>query len=327
MILVTGATGFLGHSLVPRLVEMGMAVRALVRSTSDVAWLEQLGVELCVGDISNREAVGRAMQDVQQVIHAAALFRFWGTPAEFERTNVRGTAHVLEAAAAEGVTRLVYISTVVVIGKPQAGRIVDEQHPCQPLDDYQRTKYQAEKMVRAYVQEGKLQAIILRPGAYYGPGGRYAWNRLFFEDAFRGLRVQIFGGQRLTFPVYVADVASSIIAALNRGTPGAVYNICDTPLTHSAASAIVSRAAGISAFRLNIPAGLMLLAARLLTALARITKREPFYPVNLEYYVFPDWPVSSDKARAELGFTPTPIETGIQNTVAWYRQIGLLKKK
>lgn len=326
MILVTGATGFLGHSLMPRLAQLDTPIRALVRSGSNAAWLEQLGIELATGDICDPVSVRQAMTNVQQVVHAAALFRFWGSTAEFEQINVTGTTNVLEAAAAANVQRLIYISSVAVIGAPQPGRIIDEQHPCNPVDDYQRTKYTAEKIACQYTRNGQLDTIILRPGAFYGPGGRYAWNRLFFEDAFRGLRIRIFGGQRLTFPVYVADIADSIIAALDKGRPGEVYNICDTPITHNHANQLVSQAAGISPRRLSLPAWMMLFAARLLTALSYVTRQEPFYPANLEHYVFPDWNVSSDKARAELGFRPTPIEEGIRQTVEWYRKIGILKK-
>lgn len=327
MILVTGATGFLGHSLIPRLAASGHNLRVLVRPTSYTTWMQPYNIELYHGDITEPDSVLRAAEGVSAIIHAAALFRFWGDPAQFHRINVTGTANILAAAIQHRITRLVHISTVVVVGKPTSTDPITEDTPCHPLDGYQHSKLHAESLVKTAVANHGLPAIILRPAAFYGPGGRYAWNRLFFEDPLmRGLRVQIFRGQRLTFPVYVADVAQAAELALTRGQPGHVYNIADDPITHRHANTVISRAAGVSEFRLNVPASGMLLLARLLTALGRLTGHEPFYPDTLAHYVFPDWNVSSARARAELGFTPTPFKTGVRATLDWYAQTGLLKR-
>ncbi|MBI3762054.1 MAG: NAD-dependent epimerase/dehydratase family protein [Chloroflexi bacterium] len=325
MILVTGATGFLGRNLIPALVGAGHKVRALVRPTSDVAFLKSLAVETITGDVTDADSVDRAMMDCRRVVHGGGLFRLWGSPDAFHRTNVEGTACVLEAAARHGVERFVHISTVAVIGQPEPGRVINESHPLNPLDAYQQSKRDGERVVQQYRAARGVPAIILRPGAFYGPWGHYAWNRLFFEDPFRGLRVKIHGGRRLTFPAFVPDVARAIIAAFTLGRPGEVYNVSGESIAHDEANRIISQLAGISSWRLNLPANLMLVVARVMTRLADFTGREPYYPLNLAPYVFLDWPVSSDKARAELGFVPTPFEEGARQTVAWYRQIGILK--
>ncbi len=327
MIFVTGATGFFGHHLIPALAQTGCRVRALVRSTSDTSFLKSYdNVEFAVGDVQDRDSIMAAMQGCEYVIHAGALFRFWGEREAFERVNVQGTAHMLEAAMRHNIQRFVYISTVVVVGVPQNGRVIDETHPCQPVDAYQRSKFDAENMVRMFNRSTKLPAIILRPGAFYGPWSHYAWNRLFFEDPLRGLRIQIHNGRRITFPVFVPDAARAAIAALGKGKLGETYNVCGDPLTHKQANGTISKLAGISSFRLNCPAPLMLWMANRLTDMAARTRREPYYPVNLAKYVFYDWQVSSEKARADLDFTPTPFEEGARQTVEWYRQIGWLKR-
>src|SRR5688572_16589626 len=133
-ILVTGATGFLGHHLVAHLVALGYAVRALVRATSDTRQLAELGVELCVGDVRDSASVNAAVLGCRYVVHGAGLFRFWGEVREFERTNAEGAAYVLEAARRHGVEKLVHISTVVVVGTPPPGQPIDESTPCQPAD-------------------------------------------------------------------------------------------------------------------------------------------------------------------------------------------------
>ena len=324
-ILVTGATGFLGHHLVALLVSLGYSVRALVRATSDTRHLAALGVELCEGDVRESASVNAAVLGCRYVVHGAGLFRFWGEVREFERTNAEGAAYVLEAALRHGVEKLVHISTVVVVGTPPPGQPLDENTPCQPADAYQRSKLDGENLVRMFHKTTRLPAVILRPGAFYGPWGRYAFNRLFFEDPLKGLLIQVHGGKRLTFPVFVPDVARAIVAALQQGRPGEVYNIAGDPLPHKQVNQIVSRLARLPNVRLNVPANAMLALAGWMTRQAERTGREPYYPLTLANYVFHDWPVSSAKARAELGFVPTPFEEGARQTLDWYATSGLFR--
>ncbi len=318
VILVTGATGFLGHHLVPHLAAAGYRVRALVRETSNTAHLRDPNVELAFGDVLDPASLHRAVAGCRYVLHAAGLFRFWGPKEEFERINVQGTANVLEAARREDVDKLAYISTIAVVGEHPAEVVIDENVKCQPADPYQRSKLDAENFVRMFAQGAHLPAVILRPGAFYGPWGRYAFNRLFFEDPLKGLRIQVHSGRRITFPAFAPDVARAALAALKLGRAGEIYNVCGEPLSHHEADTIISRLAGISPMRINVPMALMLRVARTLTRMADKSGHEPYYPIHLASYVFQDWRVSSEKARAELGFAPTPFEYGAYQTLEWY---------
>jgi len=326
MILVTGATGFLGHNLVSYLVASGYPVRALVRQSSDISYLRNLDVELAFGEVEDAASVNAAVAGCQYVVHGAALFRFWGDAREFERTNVEGTAYVLEAARRHGAERVVHISTIAVVGNPPPGVVIDETTPCHPVDPYQRSKLDGENLARMFYQGTRLPVIILRPGAFYGPWGHYAFNRLFFQDPLRGLRIQVHHGERITFPVFVPDVAHAILTALKLGQPGEIYNISGESLTHREANAIISQLAGISPRRLNIPAKGMMALARAWDPLAELTGYEPYYPLNLANYVFNDWRVSSAKACAELGFTPIPFAEGARQTLEWYWDTGLFRR-
>jgi dihydroflavonol-4-reductase len=325
-VLVTGATGFLGHNLVTQLAGAGYAVRALVRESSDTRHLRELGAELCVGNVRDSAAVNAAVEGCTVVVHAAGLFRLWGDAREFERTNVEGTAYVLEAALRQSVQKLVHISTAAVAGSPPPGTVIDEETPSHPVDAYQRSKVDGENLVRMYYKNARLPAVILRPGAFYGPWGRYAFNRLFFEDPLRGLLIQVHWGRRLTFPVFVPDVARVIVAALGSGRPGEVYTFAGESLSHRRVNQVVSRLAGITSWRLNIPTQVMLALAGWLGRRAERTHREPYYPLNLATYVFHDWQVSSAKTRSELGFVPTPFEAGARQTLEWYHSLGVLRR-
>lgn len=326
MVLITGATGFLGRHLVPMLIEEGYRLRALVRPSSDVSFLTRLGVELAYADdITDEAGVQAACIGCEAVIHAAGRFRFWGDYPEFWHTNVKGTTVVLNAAVKAGVKKVIHISTIVVVGMTSDKGVITEKTRCHPQEPYQITKYEAEQLALTIGRDNGLSVVVLRPGAFYGPWGHYAFNRLFFEEPLRGWRIKVDGGRHITFPVFVPDVAKGIMLALQHGHAGEVYNICGHSLDHNTANAIVSDISGISHWRFNVPTSLVLWLAKSWTALSRFTQREPFYPINMTSYVFQDWHVSIAKAKEHLGFTPTPFAEGVQETLVWYWEQNLLK--
>ncbi len=328
MILVTGATGFLGRNLCEYLAGEGYALRALARPTSNTSFLEALNVEIARGDVTDAAAVRAAIKGCDQVVHAAAHFRLWGPPEPFVKTNVEGTRHVLEAALAARVKKFVHISTIIVVGPQPPGVIITEDTPCHPYptDNYARTKLVGERLAQSYATEKKLPVVILRLGALYGPHGHYAFNRLFFEEFLHNWRVQVHQGRHIIFPCYVGDAARAIEAALKIGRNGEVYNISNESISHREANEIVSRLAQRSSWRINFPGWMMIEISKLLEFIALFTRREPFYPKNLEPYVFSDWTVDSDKARCELNFVPSTFTEGARHTLDWYRSIGYVRQ-
>lgn len=320
MIFVTGGTGFLGRNLLPLLTEQQHRVRVLSRNPTAHPWLQGLpNVDIVKGSLEDTALLQEALAGCNAVIHAGGLFRMWGSESDFYQTNVDGTRNLVHAALLHDITRFVYISTIAVIGNPTPGQIIDETHPPRPADAYQRSKLAGEAVIHDAVQDRDLNAVILRPGAFYGPHGRYAFNRLFFEDPLKGLLIKVDGGRRVIFPAYVKDVAQAACAALVQGQTGEIYNISGAPMTHNEVNAIVSEEAGITSRRINIPTWGMILFAQATTWLAAITHREPYYPIGLRTYVFNDWQTSNEKARAALGFTPTPFRDAARTTLDWYR--------
>lgn len=309
------------------MVASGYLVRVVTRHPDDHPWLKTLPVEIIRADVTDRGAMFEATQGCRFVVHGAGRFRFWGKREQFEQTNVQGSNNVMDAALAAGAQKFIHISTIVVIGQPQSTVEIDETHPAHPMDAYQRSKFAAEQLALRHYTEKGLPVVILRPGAFYGPHGRYAFNRLFFEDPLRGLPVGVNGGKLITFPAYIKDVAKAVILAIEKGRAGEIYNICSQYLLHREVDQILAEEAGISAFRLYFPGFIMIPFARLLTALGYITGREPYYPIALRSYIFNNWRVSIDKAQRELGFEPTPFRDGVRETLAWYREIGIWKPK
>ena len=320
MIYVTGGTGFLGRHLIPALCRQNYSIRVLTRFPEDNQWLNQYpNVVIVKGDLTDFESIASSIKGSRIIIHAGGHFRLWGEADEFMSANVDGTRNMLEAARLAGVERFIHVSSIAVIGQPDPQNVIDETYPPSPADAYQKSKYDAEQIALSYFQDYQLPVIILRPGAYYGPLGEYAFNRLFFRDAMRGIIMQINGGRYIIFPAYISDVVQGILLAKDRAALGEVYNICGDWISHRYAFDIICDEAGLKWPRPPVPGWLGINASRILEMIARLTHREPFWPINLRSYVYNNWRVSNEKARRELGFSPTSFRAGARRTIAWYR--------
>ncbi len=321
MIFVTGGTGFLGKHLLALLCRKGYELRVLTRTPHRHPWLDMYpNLQVIQGDIRDKALVRESIKGCRYVVHAGGKFAFWGDEYDFEDTNVNGAQHIMDASREYGIERVVHVSTVALIGTPNKDGLVDENHPVNPQDPYQESKWQAEQIVQSYHTDYDVPVIILRPGAFYGPLGNYAFNRLFFRDALRGLIVKLDGGNYVTFPVYTVDVAQAIELSLHKGRVGEVYNIVGDCMTHNEVFDTIKELSGIWYPKIPIPKQVVVPFSQLLTLISHITKREPFYPINLQSVIFNNWRVTNDKAIRELGFTPTDFRVGAERTLQWYRE-------
>lgn len=204
-VLVTGGGGFLGGAIVRLLRQRGDDVRSFTRS--HYPWLDELGVEQVLGDLADPQAVARAVEGCNLVIHTAAKAGVWGRAADFHATNVVGTKNVLAACRRHGVSRLVYTSTPSVV---YAGKDIcngDETLPYPPRynADYPRTKAEAERAVLA-ANSAELATIALRPHLIFGPGDPHLLPRIL-ERARQG-RLRRIGHRSILVDVTWLDNAA-----------------------------------------------------------------------------------------------------------------------
>src|SRR5581483_3937296 len=180
-----------GSHLAQRLVQEGRQVRCLVRESSDTSLLEQLDVEIAVGDLTRPRSLADAARGCTYVLHCGAHVSDWATAKEIERINVDGTRSLLEASLGASVRRFVHFSTTDVYGYP--GRAVDETHTATRFRNwYAQTKLAAEAEVRR--AGGSLDTVILRPATVYGPRSKEVVGEI--GRAIRGGNMMLVGGGR-----------------------------------------------------------------------------------------------------------------------------------
>ncbi|MFH0859822.1 MAG: NAD-dependent epimerase/dehydratase family protein [Candidatus Altiarchaeota archaeon] len=325
-LLVTGGSGFIGSHLVEALVGKGHSVRCLVRKTSNVDFLNEMGVELVSGDITEKESLKHCFKDVDVVYHLASIRGEKKIPREmYWNVNVTGTKNVMESAYDSGVKKFLFCSSIGVLGwiDKLPG---NENFPYNPQGNYHITKCEAEKRVSKFSYEKKFQTVVIRPVMSYGlrdlDGMLFNLTRLITDKRF----LIIGNGKNYMHLVNVKNLVKGFILAMEKESASGTYIIADKePITVNELVTIVSETIGANVPSIHIPLNFAKIAGYIMEKTYTIipTKSEPFitpYKIDLmsksRYY-------DITKAINELEYVPemsTP--DGIVETVRWYTENG-----
>jgi len=324
-VFVTGATGFLGGRLIETLLAAGYEVVGLARNPASAAF--PAGVLAVPGDVTDGASLERGMEGCEAVFHAAALVKRWARDArEFDRVNIEGLGNVLRAASRARVRKILYTSSFIALG-PTDGTVADEDHDPFPRlfhNDYERTKWAADRFARVKAREGE-PIVILYPGVIYGIGKLTDGNivaqvvRKQMDGALPGTIGK--GDRRQSF-AWVEDVADGHLRAFQRAPFGSRYILGGDNRTVRELLALVEKESGAPAPRKRIPYSLAGLVGRLQRYRAYVTGREPELTDQEVRIYRREWAYSSERAVADLGYRVTPLEEGVPRLVAWLREQG-----
>ena len=325
LMLVTGATGFVGSAVVRTLLEAGQRVRALVRASSRLDNLHGLDVETAVGDLCAPETLAAAVKGCRGVFHVAADYRMWVPhPSGIYATNVRGSRNLLLAAAHAGVQRVVYTSSVATLGTNKDGSPADEDTPVS-FDDmighYKRSKFLAERKVRVVAKGRNLDVVIVNPAAPVGPRDiRPTPTGRMILDAARG-RMPAYVDTGLDI-VHVDDVATGHWLAWQHGTRGRRYVLGGENLSLREILTRVARISGHRPPHFRLPPDAVLPIARAAEAWARVSGREPRVTVAGVELSRKRMYFSHARATRELGYQPRPAQAALEDAVTWFDAHG-----
>jgi dihydroflavonol-4-reductase len=319
--LVTGATGFVGAAVARALVRTGQKVRVLARPQRNRRNLEGLPVEIAEGSLEDPESLKEAVAGCRYLFHVAADYRLWvPDPAAMHRVNVAGTRDLMLAAQEAGVERIVYTSSVAVLGIVKDGT-ADEETPSRATDmigPYKLSKFEAEAAVRELVETSGLPAVIVNPSTPIGPGDvKPTPTGKLIVQAARG-RMPGFVDTGLNV-VHVDDVALGHLLAARSGTIGRRYILGGENMTLAEILAEVARVTGRRPPMVRLPHLAVLPLAAGAEAVARLTGREPFATVDGVKMARKKMFFSSARAIAELGYAPRPARYAIADAVAWFK--------
>ena len=305
-ILVTGANGFIGKATCAALRQAGHAVTPIVRRPNSLAG------EQIIGDIGGQTDWCTTLTGMDGVVHLAARVHLMRDTAadplaQYRAANVEGTLHLARQAAAAGVRRFVFVSSIKVNGAERAKPYTEADAP-QPADDYARSKWEAEQGLWKIATQTRLEVVILRPPLVYGPGVRANFLALLRAVA-RGMPLPLGAIHNQRSLVYVGNLTDAIIHCLEH--PAAVGK-----------TFLVSDGEGVStpelvrriAAALGRPARLLPVPSLLLRMLATLTKKSA-----LARRLMDSLTLDNTAIRHTLNWSPPfTLDEGLSKTAAWY---------
>lgn len=321
-LLVTGGSGFLGEHLCRKLVAQGQhEITALARSNSPV--LTDLGIVQLRGSVSEGPELEEALRGCEAVFHLAGVVsRDPEDSQRMMRTHVDGTRRVMEAAARQGVRRVVLASTSGTIAVSATEAIHDENSGYATEVaagwPYYASKIYQEKLALQLGEELGVEVVVINPSLLLGPGDRRLSST---EDVLKFLRKQIpmvpHGGMNF---VDARDAADAVLAALTLGRPGERYLLGGPNWTFSEFFGRLGRVASVGSPKLKLPSKWQTVGAGLLEELYRAAgKTAPVDKASVEMSQH-FWWIDSSKAQSELGFAARDPALTLVDTVNYLRR-------
>lgn len=314
-LLVTGASGFVGRQLCAGLVRQGHMIRAAVRGEDSIDNCETTQV----GEIDGNTRWENALCDADVVIHLAARVHVMHDEAtdplaEFRRVNVAGTERLARSAAAGGVKRLVYVSSIKVNGEAthDGNRFTEADPPC-PQDPYAVSKYEAEQALHRIAAETGLEVVIVRPPLIYGAGVKGNFAQMLKVLATR-IPLPLASVRNLRSLVYVGNLADAlIVCATHPAAAGQTYLVCDgEDISTASLLRHLGAAMGRPALLLPCSPALLKLAGRVAGKADQVER------------LLGSLQVDSGKIRRELDWAPPyTLQQGLQETAEGCRNTHL----
>ena len=320
-IFVTGGNGFIGSRVLRRLLEVGYAVRCLLRKGCDTRRIDHLSFESVTGEIGDRKLLAEAIRGCSGVIHLAGVsgWRNIGS-ADLRRVVVDGTRSVLQAALESGKPRVVYVSSAAAVNGTSAPRIQDETAAFRLPKGrfpYAESKRSAERICAAFVGRG-LPIVIVNPVEVYGPED---WDLItagtLVQFVERGPVLVCRGG---TSVAYVDDVTRGIVAALERGVVGERYILGGENVTLEQLARTTLEILGRESRVIVLPNALTRAAYYLLSPFGNWMGVRSAIPYALRY-----WFMDPSKAERELGVVGRPLREVLEPTLQWLVDEGFIR--
>ncbi len=332
--VITGGTGFIGRRLVEKLVERGYEVRCLVRRSSHIEPLKELGVELCYGDLLDDDSLRGLTKGGDLVYHLAAMVTDWGSKRDFYRMNVEATRVLLEAAFESGAKRFIYMSSSTVVWKSDFWEVhdindIDESYPYPEKynDYYNETKAEAEKCVKRFNERTGFETIVLRPSNVWGAGDRVILPRIAVA-AKKGILFPMGKGHRWVSPCHVDNLVHALVLLAESDSPGGnIYFINDgVKIEHIEFLSKLLDAVGIEWVpKFTVPYSLAFGVAYAMETLFRIvnSKNPPVLTRFAVAALAGSRSYSIEKAKREIGYRPiVNMDDGLKQLSDWIKAIG-----
>lgn len=323
--LVTGATGFIGSSIVRELLKDNVDVKVLIRKESNTKNIDGLDVEKAYGDIRDKESVKAALKGCDVFYQTAALFTNWAPDKKiFWDINVEGTKAALSAALEQGIGKVVYTSSVAAVGYEEGKKLANEttQFNYKNPGPYMLTKYLSELEAMKFVKQG-LPVVVVNPCGPIGardikptPTGQMILNVL-------NRKMPGYVDAGINFAA-VEDIARGHIGAAQKGKIGERYILGNQNISFKDYFELIAEIGKVEPPKRKISHAMGMTIAGIYEFISAINRKPPLISLatarQIGHYAYYD----CSKAIKELGIPQTPLKTAIENAISWFRENGYI---
>ncbi len=326
VVVVSGATGFIGSHLVDLLLERGFTVKCLVRPSSNLRWLADKNVELCECVLSDQERLNEICKGAHYIVHCAGSIAAHSLE-EYIRDNKGGTEHMLRAALTTVSTlkRFIHLSSMSVCGPARSEHNpLHSDSECKPITSYGISKLEAEKAIHHAM--GRLPITIIRPPAVYGERDEATLS--FFAMLPYHIAPLIGFGQKWISIVHVSDLVRGIADAMeSEKTKGRTYFLSDSTVYNwDQIASVAANILNVRVLKLHLPHFVVLLVGAVSGALSKLRSKSAVFNYEKAIdFIQPYWICGIDEAKRDFNYEPKiSLQAGLQRTLDWYRSQGWL---
>jgi len=336
-VLITGASGFIGPHVAEALIARGDQVTCLVRSTSNVARLERLGVLMVQGDLTNPRSPRAAVEGVDAVLHLAGLIKAFSLD-ELLSVNEQGVRNVVTACAArDNPPVLVVVSSLAAAGPSPNGHIRSEVDPPAPVSNYGRSKRAGELAAQDFASQVPIS--IVRPPIVFGEGDP-AMAQMFRPIARFGLHVVPGSSDRRFSLIHAADLAEALVTTIRTGrrivpasdpqsesAAGYYFFAAPEQPTYAELGSLIGTALNRPRVRiLRTPEWVTWGAAAATELFSRVRRQPSIFNVDkIREATAGSWICTPKRAQDELGFSVSvSLPDRLAQTAEWYQREGWL---
>lgn len=321
--LITGGTSSIGRVLVKELSERGESMHILVRSSSNRKILPYKEVTFFEGDVTDIQSIRNAMNGCDTIIHMAAVVGGDHSRETWYAVNVDGTKNVLTVASQMGISSMVQVSSLSVLGHTQPGELADESRPIDTklhTNFYQKTKYAADEIARELAGNG-LKVKIVYPGFGFGCSAANSHASMQEQTLLRmakGEPIAIMGsGKNRILLAYYVDTALGILLAHKKGKCGERYILGNENLTFPEIWKGIAEILGQTPPKRKIPLGFL----KAISTASRLLGKPTVFPQDFLDMISHDWCFSNEKAKTELEWNPCSYVAAMRKTWQDYQHL------
>ena len=319
-ILITGADGMLGTSLVHLLLKRKHSITAFIHPSSKSTTLDQLDVKKVYGDILKADTLDDAMKDMDVVVHAAASTAVWPSRSAFvKKINIEGTRNIIDKVLQHNISKLIYVGSASSVNATK--RDDSDEFPGAKYGlDYIDSKFEAFNEVQNAVKKKNLPATIILPTYMIGPfDSQVGSGKLLMNFIEGNIKAYPKGGRNF---VHVNDVAQSIVNSINAETNGSYFIAGNENMSFKSFFKIAAEVCNKKEVKMKSPSWAVLAAGAFGSMYGRLLKKEPILTYKMARVSCDKQFVNCNDSMSELGVKPTPIKKAIEDSYNWFCENG-----